>query len=84
MAIIAPAIIDGALLALGIGGFPRLVGISAGSLSTPFLTLSKWNMRLAIDTFVTIGLPIYLVGTLGCTFNSLHVDILPVTSVRFL
>lgn len=59
------------LVTLGIGAISALVSIGGGSLTVPYLTWRKFNIREAIGTSAALGLCIAIAGTLGYLINGL-------------
>jgi len=59
------------LAGLLIGMVSSLVGIGGGTLSVPYLTYSRLDIRRAIGTSAAIGFPIAIAGTLGFIFTGL-------------
>ncbi len=55
-----------------IGLVSGLLGIGGGTLTVPFLLWNRVDIRLAIGTAATLGLPIALAGTLGFVISGLH------------
>lgn len=53
------------------------LGIGGGSLTVPFLLWNRVDIRLAVGTAATIGLPIAIAGTLGFIFSGLDVSAPP-------
>ena len=60
-----------------IGLVSGLLGIGGGSLTVPFLLWNRVDIRLAVGTAATIGLPIAIAGTLGFIFSGLDVSAQP-------
>ena len=60
-----------------IGLVSGLLGIGGGSLTVPFLLWNRVDIRLAVGTAATIGLPIAIAGTLGFIFSGLDVLVQP-------
>lgn len=54
---------------VGIGALSALLGIGGGSLTVPFLTACRIDMRRAIAISTTLGVPIALFGALGFVFS---------------
>ncbi len=54
-----------------------LLGIGGGSLTVPFLLWNRVDIRLAVGTAATIGLPIAIAGTLGFIFSGLDAPAQP-------
>ncbi len=55
-----------------IGLVSGLLGIGGGTLTVPFLLWNRVDIRLAVGTAATIGLPIALAGTLGFILSGFH------------
>lgn len=53
----------------GIGAVSALVSIGGGSLTVPYLVWQNINIKQAIGTSATIGLPIAITGALGYLIN---------------
>ena len=53
----------------GIGGFSALVSIGGGTITVPFLTWQNIDIKKAIGTSASIGLPISIAGTIGYILN---------------
>ncbi|MEN8206725.1 MAG: sulfite exporter TauE/SafE family protein [Pseudomonadota bacterium] len=60
-----------------IGLVSGLLGIGGGSLTVPFLLWNRVDIRLAVGTAATLGLPIAIAGTLGFIFSGLDVPAQP-------
>jgi uncharacterized membrane protein YfcA len=60
-----------------IGLVSGLLGIGGGSLTVPFLLWNRVDIRLAVGTAATIGLPIAIAGTLGFIFSGLDAPAQP-------
>lgn len=65
----------GVLAAVGavIGGLSALIGIGGGSLTVPFLSACRVDMRQAVGTSAACGVPIAWAGALGFALNGLGV-----------
>ena len=68
--------------ALGIAGsviglVSGLLGIGGGSLTVPFLLWNRVDIRMAVGTAATVGLPIALAGTAGFVLGGLHANAQP-------
>ena len=68
--------------ALGVAGsviglLSGLLGIGGGSLTVPFLLWHREDIRRAVGTSATIGLPIALAGTLGFVLSGLDAPVQP-------
>jgi uncharacterized membrane protein YfcA len=55
-----------------IGLVSGLLGIGGGTLTVPFLLWNRVDIRLAVGTAATLGLPIAMAGTLGFVLSGLH------------
>ena len=55
-----------------IGLVSGLLGIGGGTLTVPFLLWNRVDIRLAVGTAATLGLPIALAGTVGFVISGLH------------
>lgn len=60
-----------------IGLVSGLLGIGGGTLTVPFLLWHREDIRLAVGTAATIGLPIAVAGTLGFVVLGWHVAAQP-------
>lgn len=60
-----------------IGLLSGLLGIGGGTLTVPFLLWGRVEIRLAVGTAATIGLPIAIAGTTGFILGGLHVPAQP-------
>lgn len=60
------------LVGMLIGGVSALVSIGGGSLSVPYLSWRRLDIRKAIGTSAALGFPIALTGTLGYVINGLN------------
>lgn len=69
---------------LVIGGVSSLVGIGGGTLSVPFLVWHNVDMRRAIGTSSSIGIPIAVAGCLGYVTNGWNVPGLPPYALGYL
>ena len=68
---------------LVIGTVASIMGIGGGSMSVPFLTWCNMQVRRAVATSASIGLPIAVAGTAGFIFNGLGVEHRPSWSIGF-
>ena len=55
-----------------IGLVSGLLGIGGGTMTVPFLLWNRVDIRLAVGTAATLGLPIALAGTVGFIIGGLH------------
>lgn len=55
-----------------IGLLSGLLGIGGGTLSVPFLLWNRVDIRLAVGTAASLGLPIAIAGTVGFVISGLH------------
>ena len=69
---------------LVIGGISSLVGIGGGTLSVPFLIWHNVDMRRAIGTSSSIGIPIAVAGCLGYITNGWNTPGLPEYALGYL
>jgi hypothetical protein len=60
-----------------IGLVSGLLGIGGGSLTVPFLLWNRVDIRMAVGTAATVGLPIALAGTAGFVLAGLHAKVQP-------
>ena len=60
-----------------IGLVSGLLGIGGGTLTVPFLLWNRVDIRMAVGTAATVGLPIALAGTAGFVLSGLHADAQP-------
>ena len=60
-----------------IGLVSALLGIGGGTLTVPFLLWNQVDIRLAVGTAATIGLPIAIAGTLGFVVSGLDAPAQP-------
>jgi uncharacterized membrane protein YfcA len=60
-----------------IGLVSALLGIGGGTLTVPFLLWNQVDIRLAVGTAATIGLPIAIAGTLGFIVSGLDAPAQP-------
>ena len=60
-----------------IGLVSGLLGIGGGTLTVPFLLWNRVDIRLAVGTAATLGLPIAIAGTVGFVISGLHAAALP-------
>ena len=60
-----------------IGLLSGLLGIGGGTLSVPFLLWNRVDIRLAVGTAATIGLPIAIAGTAGFILSGLQAPAQP-------
>jgi uncharacterized membrane protein YfcA len=60
-----------------IGLLSGLLGIGGGTMTVPFLLWNRVDIRLAVGTAATIGLPIAIAGTLGFVLVGWHVAAQP-------
>jgi uncharacterized membrane protein YfcA len=67
-----------------IGLLSGLMGIGGGTLTVPFLLWNRVDIRLAVGTAATIGLPIALAGTLGFIISGLHAAVQPGFNTGFI
>ena len=67
-----------------IGGVSSLVGIGGGTLSVPFLVWHNVDIRRAIGTSSSIGIPIAVAGCLGYITNGWGVPELPEYTLGYL
>jgi uncharacterized protein len=58
-----------------IGSISALLGIGGGTLTTPFLLLFGVDIRHAVGTSASVGLPIALVGTAGFVWSGWDVSV---------
>ena len=57
-----------------IGLVSAIVGIGGGTLTTPFLTYNKVNIKNAIATSAAVGLPIAIAGVFGFIIAGWHLE----------
>ena len=67
-----------------IGLLSGLLGIGGGTLTVPFLLWNRVDIRLAVGTAASIGLPIALAGTLGFMLSGLHAAAQPGFNTGFI
>lgn len=67
-----------------IGIVAALMGIGGGSMSVPFLTWCNMQVRKAVATSASIGLPIAVAGSFGYIYNGLNVPERPAWSIGYL
>lgn len=60
-----------------IGLVSALLGIGGGTLTVPFLLWNQVDIRLAVGTAATIGLPIAIAGTIGFVISGLDAPVQP-------
>jgi uncharacterized membrane protein YfcA len=60
-----------------IGALSALLGIGGGTLTVPWLLWHRIDIRLAVGTAATIGLPIALAGALGFAFGGVPAGAAP-------
>lgn len=74
------------LFAVGllIGAVSALLGIGGGSLTVPFLTACRVEMRRAIAISATLGVPIAFFGAGGLIWSGLHHPGLPLGTVGYI
>lgn len=66
-----------------IGSLSALIGIGGGSLTVPYLSYCRVEMRQAVGTSAACGLPIAWAGALGFVINGWTVDGLPAWSLGY-
>lgn len=66
-----------------IGSLSALLGIGGGSLTVPFLSACRVDMKRAIAVSATLGFPIALFGSVGFMLTGLHRPDLPPLSIGF-
>jgi len=69
-----PNLAMNSIAGLLIGIVSSLVGIGGGTLSVPYLTYSRADIRRAIGTSAAIGLPIAIAGTIGFIVTGLMAE----------
>ncbi|HSH72032.1 MAG TPA: sulfite exporter TauE/SafE family protein [Methylophilaceae bacterium] len=69
-----PNLAMNSIAGLFIGIVSSLVGIGGGTLSVPYLTYSRADIRRAIGTSAAIGLPIAIAGTIGFVVTGLMAE----------
>ncbi|MFK7159652.1 sulfite exporter TauE/SafE family protein [Marinospirillum sp. MEB164] len=67
-----------------IGWASAIFGIGGGTLSVPFLSWCRLNMRLAVGTSAALGLPIALFGALGNLWTGWQQPDLPAAASGFI
>ena len=60
-----------------IGLVSGLLGIGGGTMTVPFLLWNRVDIRMAVGTAATVGLPIALAGTAGFVLSGWHTDAQP-------
>jgi uncharacterized membrane protein YfcA len=68
---------------LVIGTVSSIMGIGGGSMSVPFLTWCNMQVRRAVATSASIGLPIALAGTAGFIYTGWGIEERPPWSVGY-
>lgn len=71
----APGKTELTLVAALIGAISALVSIGGGSLTVPYLSWRRVEIRQAISTSAALGFPIALSGTLGYAINGIQSDL---------
>lgn len=69
---------------LVIGTVASIMGIGGGSMSVPFLTWCNMQVRRAVATSASIGLPIAIAGTAGFIYNGWSVEHRPAWSIGYI
>lgn len=67
-----------------IGTVSSMMGIGGGSMSVPFLTWCNMQVRRAVATSASIGLPIALAGTAGYIYTGWGIEQRPPWSIGFI
>ena len=67
-----------------IGLLSGLLGIGGGTLTVPFLLWNRVDIRLAVGTAATLGLPIAIAGTLGFIISGLDAPAPPGNNSGFI
>lgn len=65
---------------VGIGAVSSLVGIGGGTMTVPYLTWHRVEMKFAVANSTAVGLPIALAGAIGYALAGWHVQGLPADS----
>jgi len=76
----------GGLVSVGvvIGAVSSIMGIGGGSMSVPFLTWCNMQVRRAVATSASIGLPIAVAGTAGFIYTGWGVEQRPPWSIGYI
>jgi len=76
----------GGLVSTGvvIGAVSSIMGIGGGSMSVPFLTWCNMQVRRAVATSASIGLPIAVAGTAGFIYTGWGVEQRPPWSIGYI
>jgi len=67
-----------------IGLVSGLLGIGGGTMTVPFLLWNRVDIRLAVGTAATLGLPIAIAGTVGFVISGLHAAAQPGNNSGFI
>lgn len=68
----------------GIGVISSFLGIGGGTMTVPFMTWCRVELRRAVGTSAALGLPMAMAGAVGYAFNGLQARELPPYSVGYI
>lgn len=68
----------------GIGVISSFLGIGGGTMTVPFMTWCRVELRRAVGTSAALGIPMAAAGAVGYAFNGLQAQELPPYSIGFI